>query len=167
MSDSSWRHSLYSARLLCPRGFLARILEWGSISYSRGSFWPWDGTATLESPASQADIISDEESPAPPRKPQVTAAAAAKSLHSCLTLCDPLDGSPSGTPIPGILQQEHWSGLSFPSPVCESEKWKWSRSVVSDSLHPMGCSPPGSSIHGIFQARVLEWDAIAFSGNSY
>ena len=32
---------------------------------------------------------------------------------------------------------------------------------------PMGCSPPGSSIHGIFQARVLEWGAIAFSGNWY
>ena len=31
---------------------------------------------------------------------------------------------------------------------------------------PMDCSPPGSSIHGIFQARVLEWDAIAFSGYS-
>ena len=44
------------------------------------------------------------------------AAAAAKSLRSCLTLCDPIDGS-----------------------------------------------PPGSSVHGIFQARVLEWDAIAFS----
>ena len=29
--------------------------------------------------------------------------------------------------------------------------------------HPMDCSPPGSSIHGIFQARVLEWGAIAFS----
>ena len=29
---------------------------------------------------------------------------------------------------------------------------------------PMDCSPPGSSIHGIFQARVLEWGAIAFSG---
>ena len=28
---------------------------------------------------------------------------------------------------------------------------------------PMDCSPPGSSVHGIFQARVLEWDAIAFS----
>ena len=44
----------------------------------------------------------------------------------------------------------------------ESEKWKWSRSVVSDSYGLMDCSPPGSSIHGIFQARVLEWDAIAF-----
>ena len=36
-------------------------------------------------------------------------------------------------------------------------KWKWSRSVVSDSLWPMDCSPPSSSIHGILQARILEW----------
>ena len=39
------------------------------------------------------------------------AAAAAKSLQSCPTLCDPIDGSPPGSPVPGILQQEHWSGL--------------------------------------------------------
>ena len=45
----------------------------------------------------------------------------------------------------------------------ESEKWKWSRSVMSDSSDPMDCSLPGLSIHGIFQARVLEWGAIAFS----
>ena len=47
----------------------------------------------------------------------------------------------------------------------ESEKWKWSRSVVSDSLQPHGLSLPGSSVQGIFQARVLEWVAIAFSGH--
>ena len=45
----------------------------------------------------------------------------------------------------------------------ESEKWKWSCSVVSDSSDPMDCSLPGSSVHGIFQAKVLEWGAIAFS----
>ena len=45
----------------------------------------------------------------------------------------------------------------------ESEKWKWSHSVMSDSSVPMDCSLPGSSIHGIFQARVLEWGATAFS----
>ena len=38
-------------------------------------------------------------------------------------------------------------------------------SVVSDSSDPMDCSLPGSFIHGIFQARVLEWGAIAFSGH--
>ena len=51
---------------------------------------------------------------------EYTAAAAAKSLQSCPTLCDPMD-----------------------------------------------CSLPGSSVHGIFQARVLEWDAIAFSNYEY
>ena len=34
---------------------------------------------------------------------------------------------------------------------------------MSDSSDPMDCSPPSSSVHGIFQAKVLEWDAIAFS----
>ena len=50
------------------------------------------------------------------------AAAAAKLLQSRPTLCDPIDGSPPGSPIPGILQEEHWSGLPFPSPMHESEK---------------------------------------------
>ena len=45
------------------------------------------------------------------------AAAAAKSLQSRLTLCDPVDSSPPGSPLPGILQAEHWSGLPFPSPI--------------------------------------------------
>ena len=36
----------------------------------------------------------------------------------------------------GFSRQEHWSGLPFPSPMHESEKWKWSRSVVSDSVGP-------------------------------
>ena len=49
-------------------------------------------------------------------------AAAAKSLQSCPTLCDPIDGSPPGSPVPGILHQEHWSVLPFPSPMHESEK---------------------------------------------
>ena len=50
------------------------------------------------------------------------AAAAAKLLQSCLTLCDPIDSSPPGSPSPGFSRQEHWSGLPFPSPVHESEK---------------------------------------------
>ena len=88
-----------------------------------------------------------------------TAAAAAKSLQSCPTLCDPIDNSPPGSPVPGILRQEHRSGLPFPSPMRESEVAQ-SCLTLSD---PMDCSPPGSSVHGIFQARVLEWGAIAFS----
>ena len=81
------------------------------------------------------------------------AAAAAKSLQSCPTLCDPIDGSPPGSPVPGILQAS-WSGLPFPSPMHESEKSKWSRTVVSDS----------SRLHGLQPTRLLRpWD---FPGKS-
>ena len=52
----------------------------------------------------------------------VVAAAAAKSLQSCPTLCDPIDGRPPGSPSLRSSRQEHWSGLSFPSPMHESEK---------------------------------------------
>ena len=44
-------------------------------------------------------------------------------------------------PFLGFSRQEHWSGLPFPSPMHESEKWKWSRSVVSHSLRPHGLQP--------------------------
>ena len=42
------------------------------------------------------------------------AAAAAKLLQSYLTLCDPIDGSPPGSPSLGFSRQEHWSGLPYP-----------------------------------------------------
>ena len=53
--------------------------------------------------------------------------ATAKSLHSCLTLCDPIDGSPPGSPIPGILQARTlgWVAISF------SNTWKWKVKVKS------------------------------------
>ena len=86
------------------------------------------------------------------------------SRFSCIRLCaTPYTAAHQASPSLGFSRQEHWSGLPFPSPVHESEKWKWSRSVVSVSSNPMDCSLPGSSIHGIFQAKVLEWSAIAFS----
>ena len=53
---------------------------------------------------------------------EVAAAAAAKSLQSCPTLCDPREGSPPGSPSLRFSRQEHWSGLPFPSPMHESEK---------------------------------------------
>ena len=46
-----------------------------------------------------------------------------------------------GPPSLGFSRQEHWSGLPFPSPMHESEKWKWSRSVVSDPQRPHGLQP--------------------------
>ena len=44
-------------------------------------------------------------------------------------------------PSLGFSRQEYWSGLPFPSPMHESEKWKWNRSVLSDSLRPHGLQP--------------------------
>ena len=87
-------------------------------------------------------------------------AAAAKLLQSCPTLCDPIDGSPPGSSVPGILQARilEWVAISF------SNAWKWKVTMkllshvrLSDL---MDCSLPGSSFQGIFQARVLEWGVI-------
>ena len=74
----------------------------------------------------------------------------AKSLQSCPTLCDPIDGSPPGSPILGILQARtlEWVAISF------SNAWKWSCSVVSDPQQP----------HGLQSSRPLcPWD---FPGKS-
>ena len=63
------------------------------------------------------------------------------SHFSRVQLCDSIDGSPPGSLVPGILRQEYWSGLPFPSPMHESEKWKWSRSVVFNPQRPLGLQP--------------------------
>ena len=86
------------------------------------------------------------------------------SHFSRVQLCaTPQTSAHQAPPSLGFSRQEHWSGLPFPSPMHGSKKWKWTRLVMSDSSRPHGLQPPGSSIHGIFQARVLEWGAIAFS----
>ena len=143
---------------------------------------------------------------------QLYAAAAAASLQSCPTLCDPTEGSPPGSPVPGILQARtlEWVAISFSNarkwivkvkslsrvrllatPWTAAYQAPWdspgkntgvgchfllqctkmkSESEVAQSCptlsDPMDCSLPGSSIHGIFQARVLEWGAIAFSNSA-
>ena len=105
----------------------ARILEWVVIPFSSGSSQPSD--LTCVSYIAGGFIISE-----PPEKPvcvctclnlkmtgvkepdkQFTAAAAAKLLQSCPTLCNPTDSSPPGSPIPGILQARtlEWVAISF------------------------------------------------------
>ena len=93
------------------------------------------------------------------------APAAAKSLQSCPTLCNPRDSSPptrlccpwdspsknTGVGCHFLLQCRKLKNESEVAQSCPT---------LSD---PMDFSLPGSSIHGIFQARVLEWVAIAFS----
>ena len=65
------------------------------------------------------------------------AAAAAKSLQSCPTLCDPIDGSPPGSPVPGILQAGtlEWAAISF------SKAWKWKVNVKLLSRVPLFTIP--------------------------
>ena len=64
-------------------------------------------------------------------------------------------------PSLGFSKQEHWSGLPFPSPMHESEIESEVAQSCPTPSDPMDCGPPGSSVHGIFQARALEWGAIA------
>ena len=80
------------------------------------------------------------------------AAAAAKSRQLGPTLCNPIDGSPPGSPVPGILQARtlEWVAISF------SNVWKWKVKVKLLTFRLL-------ATHGIFQARVLEWGAIAVS----
>ena len=92
-------------------------------------------------------------------------AAAAKLLQSCLTLCGPQRRQPTRLPCPWDSPGKN-TGVGFHF-LLQCMKVK-SESEVAQSCptpsDPMDCSPPGSSVHGIFQARVLEWGAIAFSG---
>ena len=112
----------------------------------------------------------------------------AKSLQSCPTLCDPMDFNPPASSAPGILQARILEWLAMPSSVASSwprdpgiktlspvsppfqtdslplshqKKERKGRSVVSDSLRPHG-----HTVHGILQARILEWVAFSFSRGS-
>ena len=136
---------------------------WGDLIQAKESSYQmslavWKSLPSLWGPALHPLEISEH--------PSLSAAAAAVSLQSCPTLCDPIDGSPPASPVPEILEARtlEWVAISF------SNAWKWkvkSESEVAQSCltlqDPMDCSLPGSSVHGIFQARVLEWGAIAFS----
>ena len=86
------------------------------------------------------------------------------SRFSHVRLCNPRDGSPPGSPVPGILQVRtlEWVAISF------SNAWKWKVKVKSLSRQwllatPWTAAHQAPPIHEIFQARVLEWSAIAFS----
>ena len=92
------------------------------------------------------------------------AAAAAKSLQSCLTLCDPIDGSPSGSPVPGILQARtlEWVAISF------SNAWKWTMKGKSLSRVRLFTTPWTAAYQaplsmGFSRQEYWSGDAIAFS----
>ena len=80
-------------------------------------------------------------------------AAGAKLLQSCPTLCDPIDGIPPGSPVPGILQARvlEWVAISFLQCVKVKSESESETAQLRPILHdPMDYSLPSSSVHGIF-----------------
>ena len=106
--------------------FQVRMLEWVAISFSGGSSQPRDLTCVS---CTAGRFFTTE--------PPTAAAAAAKSLQSCPTLCDPIDGSPPGSAVPGILQGRtlEWVAISF------SSAWKWKVKVKSLSRVQLSATP--------------------------
>ena len=86
------------------------------------------------------------------------------SRFSRVRLCATPETAAHQAPLSlGLSRQEHWSGFHF---LLQCMKVKSESKVTQSCLilnDPMDYSPPGSSIHGIFQAKVPEWSAIAFS----
>ena len=101
--------------------------------------------------------------------------------QTCPTLCDPMDCSLKGSTVHGIFQARilEWIAMSYsrymrryPVNISSMNRWshgfydnkrKWSPQLCLTLCDPMDYSLPCSSVHGIFQARVLEWVEFSFS----
>ena len=83
----------------------------------------------------------------------ILSAAAAKSLHPCLTLCDPTDSSPPGSPVPGILQARTWEWVA----ISFSNSWKWKVKVksLSPTLSYHLPNPMGTFWWSELRAKIL------------
>ena len=115
----------------------ARIPAWVAISYSRESSWPRDWTCN--------SCVSCIDGQVPYHCATWEAfiwLLLLLSHFSRVRLCATPETAAHQAPLSlGFSKQEHWSGLPFPSPMQKSEKWKWSRSVVSNSSRPHGLQP--------------------------
>ena len=94
------------------------------------------------SPWCQLEILTMKSSSCQQTFTSCSSSAAAKLLQSCLTLCDPIDGSPWGSPVPGILQARtvEWVAISF------SKAWKWKVKVRSLS-HVQSSATPWTAVY--------------------
>ena len=80
--------------------------------------------------------------------------------NQCPARCDPMDSSPPGSPVHGILQARILEWVAISSSRGSSQPTLQSCLTL---CNPIDGSPPGSSVSGILQARILEWVAISFS----
>ena len=141
-------HLYFRVESLSLRMSQARMLEWVAISFSRGSSWlrnwthvsctgrrilhHWatrEGLSTRSNAQKMLTFRGVCVSTVTYTPIWLCAAAAAKSLQSCPTLCDPIDSSPLGSSVPGSLQARilEWVAISF------SNAWKWKVKVKSFS----------------------------------
>ena len=156
----------------------ATILEWIAISFSRGSSplrdWTWVSLVagrffTLPSGKSNIRMLSTvNQGRSVYRLPSSFSSfkntkVKVKLLSHVQIFVIPWTVVYQAPLSMGFSRQEHWSGLPFPSPMHESEKWSEVAQSCPTLRDPMDCSPPGFSAHGIFQARVLEWGAFSVS----
>ena len=94
----------------------------------------------------------------------IDTAAAAKSLQSCPTLCDPIDGSPPGFPVPGILQARtlEWVAVSF------SNAWKWKVKVKSLSrVRPLAWTTAYQAPLSMGFSRQEYWSGVPLPSLKY
>ena len=114
-----WDPMNYSPPGSSVHGILqARILEWVAISFSRRFSWPRNQTEVSSIAGRRFTVWATKEAPKTKRithQQYNLAAAVAKSLQSCPTLCDPINGSPPGSSVYGILQARtlEWVAISF------------------------------------------------------
>ena len=117
----------------------ARTLEWIAISFSRQSSWPrgWTHISCIGRRPGSVGRWTLYHWATRKANSKHHAAAAAKSLQSCPTLCDPVDGGPPGSPVPGILQARtlEWVAISF------SNAWKGKVKVKSLSCVRLLATP--------------------------
>ena len=111
--------------------------KWVAMNSSRGSFWSRDRTrvfCTAEPPGKPLLWHMDAQFETTCPSLLCTKSLLLLSHFSRVRLCaTPYMAAHQAPPSLGFSRQEHWSGLPFPSPMHESKKWKWSRSVMSNS----------------------------------
>ena len=131
LNRNLWRHFLWAVNRQTPR---SSFLVISSPRFPGSQLWPESRNPLTPPPCRTSPLRVS---------PHLTVLLLLLlSCFSRVQFCaTPEMAAHQAPPSLGFSRQEHWSGLPFPSPMQESEKWKWSRSVVSDSSRPRGPQP--------------------------
>ena len=154
----------YQSGLLCPPPGDLPPRDWTCVSCIAGRiFYLWSTREALELCYGRQNNAVSQMATSCPLVP-MSAAAAAKSRQSRPTLCDPIR-QPTRLPRPWDSPGKNTGlGCLFLLQCIKVKSESEVAQLCPTLSDPMDCSLPGSSVHGIFRARVVEWGAIAFSG---